>query len=296
MPWEETENEIRHRLRDPSDFEEKSFRRITIKQDRPQVFAIVGKLKNGDSKMVAQALRFPKDQGWTIEKAKAWFKEHWKSAADIAVRLDDPGGSVIRMPRQALAAELAPVPSDTGERIAELNWYTGATVPRLGWGGLWYLTFSMKPEHVRMGRLQSGKAPLLNSHQSYELSNVIGIIQSADLNGKARVRFSNRAEVTPIWNDVEDGIIRNASMGTIVYKLQDLTAKDEEGNPKGPRTYMAVDWEPLEVSLVPVGADPAAGLRLSEIPESELTEVEIVAGARDSVLEIERERLRLLSL
>jgi len=37
MPWEETENEIRHRVRDPGLFDANSFRRITMKKDVPRV-------------------------------------------------------------------------------------------------------------------------------------------------------------------------------------------------------------------------------------------------------------------
>jgi HK97 family phage prohead protease len=73
--WEETENEIRHRIRDPEDFEADSFRRITIKKDKPRVFAVIGKLKGEDTTTV-QALRFPKDDDWTIASAKKWLADH----------------------------------------------------------------------------------------------------------------------------------------------------------------------------------------------------------------------------
>ncbi len=294
MPWEETENEIRHRIREPGEFEPNSFRRVTLQAARPQVFAIIGKLK-GETKTTVQALRFPKDQGWTVAKAKEWVKEHFKGAVDPDAEMTATDSPPALLPRHMLNAELAPIRSDSGERIAELNWYTGATVRRMGWTGTYYLTFSMRPEHVRMGRLRSGKAPLLNSHSDYRLSDVIGVIKSADLSGKALVRFSKRADVTPIWDDVQDGIIRNASMGAAIYKLTDVTEKDDEGNPKTQtKSYLATDWEPLEVSLVPIGADPSAGLRFAN---EEFTEVEVVSTwPKRLSLEVARERLRLLSL
>jgi HK97 family phage prohead protease len=74
-PWEETENEIQHRVRDPGDFEPDSFRRITIKKDKPRIFAIIGKLKGEDTTTI-QALRFPKDDGWTVADAKKWVADH----------------------------------------------------------------------------------------------------------------------------------------------------------------------------------------------------------------------------
>ena len=74
---EETANEIRIRVRDPKDFEKNSFKYKVIKADKPKVAAIFGKLV-GKSTMTLQAYRFPKEDGWTLEKAKAWVKEHSK--------------------------------------------------------------------------------------------------------------------------------------------------------------------------------------------------------------------------
>ena len=203
----------------------------------------------------------------------------------------------MKIPRYLLQAELAPAKSEDGARIANLKWYTGAMVRRLSWDGEYYLTLSMKPAHVRMDRLKSGKAPLLNSHSDYDLADVLGVIESADLKGDARVRFSNRAEVTPIWNDVQDGIICNASVGTSIYKLKDISEKDAEGN-VAIKSYLAVDWEPMEVSLLAIGADLNAGIKLSE--KTAFTEAELIPllyGSRDGFnFEIEKEKLRLLSL
>jgi hypothetical protein len=73
--WEDMENEIRHRLRDPADFEEDSFRRITLQQKKPRVFAVAGRLK-GETTMTVQSVRFPKDDGWTMAEAKKWMADH----------------------------------------------------------------------------------------------------------------------------------------------------------------------------------------------------------------------------
>jgi len=82
--WEETENESRYRVRDPKDFQEDSFRRIILEKDKPRVFAIVGKLK-GETTTETQSLRFPKDDDWTIAKAKEWVKDHFKSKKDLDI-------------------------------------------------------------------------------------------------------------------------------------------------------------------------------------------------------------------
>ncbi len=80
MPWETVGTEIRHRLRDPGDFQPGSFRRITVKHDKPRVFGIIGKLK-GETSTAMQSLRFPIDDGWTVEKAQTWVKKHYTKNA-----------------------------------------------------------------------------------------------------------------------------------------------------------------------------------------------------------------------
>jgi hypothetical protein len=176
------------------------------------------------------------------------------------VRLD---GSVERrriLP-QRLEATFAREGVDSENRTVSLVWYTGATVRRFGFGGPFNLTFSMDPAHVRLGRLNSGSAPLLDSHRDMRLSDVIGVIEKAWLEGttgKATVRFSKRDEVTPIWRDVQDGILKNASMGVAIHKLKETTGEQDQV-----KSFLAIDWEPEEVSIVPIGADPGAGFRAS---------------------------------
>jgi len=259
MPWEETENEISHRVRDPADFQPNSFRRITLKQDRPQVFAIIGKLK-GETKTTVQALRFPKSQGWTMAKAKEWVKEHYKESKSIADDIDRELFA-LKVPIQQLEAEIV-LDSDRArahgaeERRRTVTWYTGATVRRAGWEP-YKLTLSMKPEHVRMQRLASGRAPVLDSHADNRLAHVIGVVEKAWIEkgkGYAELRFSERPDVEPIWNDIRDGIIRNASVGAAIHQLRDVTGEDDKI-----KSYLAVDWEPMEISIVPIGADMEAG-------------------------------------
>ncbi|MCC6366844.1 MAG: peptidase U37 [Bryobacterales bacterium] len=164
------------------------------------------------------------------------------------------------VPHQRLLVQLAK--TDSEKRSAEMTWYTGATVRRYGWGGPFNLSFSMDPAHVRMGRLASGSAPLLDSHNDWKLNDVLGVIDRAWIEGgvgKASVRFSNRDQVTPVWKDVEDGILRNASMGVAIHKLKETTKEGDQI-----KSYLAVDWEPEEVSVVPIGADPGAGFRASD--------------------------------
>ena len=197
-------------------------------------------------------------------------------------------------------------PADHDERTATLTWYTGAAVRRYDARGPYEMRFSMEPGAVRLERLASGSAPLLNSHRDYTVADVIGVIAKAWIEsgaGKAIVRFSKREDVTPIWRDVEDGILRNASMGVAIHALKDVT-------PEGAalRQILVTDWEPEEVSLVPIGADPGAGFKFERAtgPQEQTMEETITetgGDARNEVnMDAERqaaalaERTRILEL
>lgn len=140
------------------------------------------------------------------------------------------------------------------DRTCEVRWYTGARVERYSWSeGRYLLELSMESKAVNLQRLKSGSAPLLNSHSSYSLEDVIGVIESAKIEGGvgyATVRFSHRPDVEPIFQDVKDGILRNISMGANIEAIELLESK--EGAPK---VYRATKWSVHELSLVPVGAD-----------------------------------------
>lgn len=96
--WDDKDEytEIRYRVRDPGAFEDASFRRVPVKKDKPKVFAIMGKLK-GKSSMTVQSLRFPKEEGWTVEKARSWLKEHEDLTKAHEER--DPEQDVIEIPK-----------------------------------------------------------------------------------------------------------------------------------------------------------------------------------------------------
>ncbi|MGL4963179.1 MAG: prohead protease/major capsid protein fusion protein [Inquilinus sp.] len=153
---------------------------------------------------------------------------------------------------------------DPEARTVELVWSTGARVRRMDWwtGKRYEEELSLDPAHVDMARLQSGSAPLLNAHGMYDLSDVLGVVEKGATvdgsEGRAVVRFSRREEVDPIFRDVQDGIIRNVSVG---YNVRKFEITEEEG--KLP-IYRAVDWEPWEISLVAVGADAGAGTRAAK--------------------------------
>jgi hypothetical protein len=166
----------------------------------------------------------------------------------------------IDLPAFRRAADLLPATLDEGDRSIEVVWSTGARVRRQPFfGDPFDEELSMDPGNVRLDRLNGG-APLLKVHDRSALESVIGSVvpgsaRIEDGRGLARVRFSDREDVAPIWTDIRDGHIRAVSIGYQVNRYE--ISKP----PNAPELWRAVDWTPFEISAVPVGADPAAGFR-----------------------------------
>jgi hypothetical protein len=195
--------------------------------------------------------------------------------------------------------------ADPASRCVPITWTTGAAVKRMDWdtGQPWIEELSCDPAHVRMGRMQSG-APLLNTHQRGDLGGVLGVVENAKVDGQkgtATVRFSRRADVEPIFQDVKDKIIRNVSVGYTVYRYDDVSTPEDAKNRV--TRLRATDWEPSEVSLVPVGADANAGVRAAaQSPKTttcvigERSEPARVASQPATAKEMHRLRLKLQTL
>ncbi|MBC3492712.1 prohead protease/major capsid protein fusion protein [Pseudomonas taiwanensis] len=159
----------------------------------------------------------------------------------------------------SLRAAVRPGSVDIDARTVELTWTTGAKGRRWSWDvGSYMEELEVSEEAVRLDRLNNG-APFLNAHNSYDLDDVIGVVEKAWIDGaegRALVRFSKRDDVEKIFKDVQDGILRNISVGYAVHRYEVTESADD----KLP-TYRAVDWEPMELSLVPIGFDDGGKFR-----------------------------------
>jgi hypothetical protein len=163
-----------------------------------------------------------------------------------------------QLPQQWGRASFEPSTINVDKRTVELTWTTGARVLR-GYYDPYYEELSLDPKHVRMERLQSGAAPLLNTHGSYDLDDILGVVESARLEksrGTAVVRFDSGPKGEDAFRRVREGTLRNVSVGYTTHKMQ----KVEDGAATVP-VYRAVDWEPSELSMVPIGADAGAVTR-----------------------------------
>ena len=169
----------------------------------------------------------------------------------------------VSFPKLRADATVEPTSLNEEARTVDVSFYTGAQVMRYSWEGPWKLQFKMDTSAVKLGRLNAG-APLLNSHSQWDLSSQIGVVEKAWIEngiGRATVRFSERADVEPIFQDVKNRIIRNVSMGAVIHELEDVTPKKAEM-----KEFLATSWEPMEISLVSVPAD--AGAQTMAAPET----------------------------
>lgn len=160
------------------------------------------------------------------------------------------------------------VPSTWDEQTREIDVVcsTGADVLRNDWwsGSTFVERLSLDPTAVRLGRFNSGAA-VLASHNQWDINAQIGVIVDGsarieDVDGRpclvARVRLSERPEVAGICSDIVKGIIRNFSVGYITHAEQVIAATASSAEIR-----IATDWEPVELSAVPVPADAGAQTR-----------------------------------
>lgn len=177
-----------------------------------------------------------------------------------------------------IEARFAPDTLNEENRTVEMVFTTDAPARMMRWKG-WDIEefneiLSMDPKHVRMNRMENGGAPLLDNHRRWDFSSQIGVVEKAWLVGKelrGLVRFSTKKEADEIFQEVKAGIIRNGSIGYRVHKYEELTKDGDKI-----RTLRAIDWEPMEMSLVVIPADGNAGVRSEGGGTVEVNECEIV--------------------
>lgn len=166
----------------------------------------------------------------------------------------------VMLPQLSLRAMLRADSFDQDTNSIELVWSTGAAVLRYDWDGPYLESLDMSAKAVRLDRMNAG-ASFLNSHSSWDLADVIGRVMpgSASVDGKqgvCRVKLSSDPAKAGIVTDIRGGVIGNVSVGYIVYEMIRTEASAD-----AVASCRVTDWEPFEVSAVPVPADFMAQTR-----------------------------------
>lgn len=158
-------------------------------------------------------------------------------------------------------ARLRSASFDADAYTIEVVWTTGARAPMYDhWTGEGFLEeLSLKSGHVRLERLNAG-APFIDTHDSSECSRVVGSVVRGSARveggkGICTVQLSRARDVADTVQKIREGVIRNVSVGYWVHRHENLPDEGDE------QVKIAVDWEPLEISAVPVPADAGAQIR-----------------------------------
>ncbi|MCG7627310.1 phage major capsid protein [Epibacterium sp. MM17-32] len=127
-----------------------------------------------------------------------------------------------------------------------------STTPVRRWFGDEVL--SHDAEAVVLDRLLDGGAVLVG----HNWDDQVGVVQSARVDsdgvGRAVVRFGKSTRASEIFQDIVDGIRQHVSVG---YRVITISEEIREGQPN---LVTVTRWEPFEISVVPVPADPTVGI------------------------------------
>ncbi|WCT73795.1 hypothetical protein PQ455_00750 [Sphingomonas naphthae] len=170
----------------------------------------------------------------------------------------------VAAPQGQRTLSLQPASWNAEARTIDVVWTTGARGVRFDFDTLALVDEELATgtANVRLDRLNRG-APVLNTHQKDDLGAQIGTVVPGSARmvggqGIATLQLSAREDVAPIVADIAAGIIRNLSVGYTVHVF-------EVNRKASPRPlYRATDWEPTEISFVPVPFD--AGAQVRDLP------------------------------
>lgn len=142
-----------------------------------------------------------------------------------------------------------PATLDPTARTIEAIASTGAPVARPGF------TERLDLRGADLSRLIGG--PVLDGHRAASTRDQLGIIEAAELRAEGiwvRLRFRSNEAAQAVLQDIADGTLRGLSVGYSVEQWAD--SKDGSR-----RIRTATRWTPVEVSIVPIAADPGAHFR-----------------------------------
>lgn len=154
---------------------------------------------------------------------------------------------------------------DEESRTVQLSFSSEAPVGR--WMGDEYLLHGAK--NVDLARLTSIGAALYG-HNAYDMDNIVGSIVSARIDAKARrgeasIRFDDDEIGNKALSKVKSGSLRGVSVGYAIHEAVRVEEGEKWQDPETKREYagpalIATLWEPYEISLTPIPADPSVGV------------------------------------
>lgn len=147
---------------------------------------------------------------------------------------------------------------DTDSRTVELSF--SSETPYGRWFGDEILCHD--EECINLERFNNGLGTVLFNHDRDAVVGHIEKVWLEDNRGKALVRFDTDEQSETIFQKVQSGTLQGVSVGYTINRyevLEDKDTKSTNGRFSGP-AYVVTDWEPLEISIVSVPADPTVGV------------------------------------
>lgn len=139
------------------------------------------------------------------------------------------------------------------------------------WKDPWVEVLGHKNKEVDLFRLKNHAT--VHYNHSRARSDRIGVVLEAKVRnkrGEALIQISDRDDVADIWNDLKKGLLCNVSVGYHIHERV-LTKK----NDNGPDEYRVTRWEPVELSIVDIPADPTVGVGRSDGVENHYRVIDI---------------------
>lgn len=115
---------------------------------------------------------------------------------------------------------------------------------------------------INLDRFNNGLGTVLFNHDRDAVVGHIENVWIEDNRGKAIVKFDEDDESEKIYQKVLKGTLQGVSVGYSISRYEELIdsdSKSSNGRFTGPG-YVITDWEPLEISIVSVPADPSVGV------------------------------------
>lgn len=158
---------------------------------------------------------------------------------------------------QRTAADINIEEIDEENRIATLSFVSEQPVNR--WFGREVLQVDEKS--MDLSRFKNGLGCLLFNHNRNSVLGKVIKVWAKDLKGYAQVQFDKGEEEDKIFEKVKSKTLRGTSVGynPMVWEKVAAGAKSTSGRVTGP-AYVAVKWEPLEISITSVPADGSVGI------------------------------------
>lgn len=161
-----------------------------------------------------------------------------------------------RAPSSSTATSALSVRSESYDEEAGTVEVVYATETPVGrWGYVEALVVS--EDAIDTTRLDSGSVNLLVQHDSWSALPIGNVVAHRIENGMAiaTIKLSVADEHKGIVENVRAGVIRTVSVGYAIMESEESTAED------GVVTQRVTRWQPVEISLVSVPADPNAQVR-----------------------------------